>query len=877
MAAHKPNRPTPPRWLDRLLERFCAPHLLEEVLGDLHERYYLRVQRVGEAKANQQYWREVLAYLRPSVIKRPASQPPKPIPMDMLKNYFTIALRNLRKHQSFAVINIAGLTLGLSCALVIFMIVRFELSFDTFHTKADRIYRVITGSTPSDSASYGTGTPHGLASILQEDFPEVEKVGVIYHLNTQKTQIEVDHNLVNAPHTYFVTPSFFDMFDFTWVVGNPQQSLSQPGQVVISQTLANQYFQGDAMGQRIRLNNEFDLVVSGILQDVPENTDFPIQLAVSHATFATSEPFQEAYSESHGSAYHTYLLLNKKASPAALESKFPAMVEKYLGKDVAENYLAHTLQPLHDVHFNEALGGGNFSDRAVSKTSLWSLSLIGGFILIMASINFVNLATAQAIRRSKEVGIRKVMGSTRRQLFLQFIGETFTLTFIATVLSLVLVSLLLPSLNSLLDIPLDENVFSHPYLLLWLGMLCGVISLLAGCYPALVLSSFKPVLVIKNAMSQQPSGGLLLRKGLITFQFVITQVLIIATLVVVSQNHYFRTQSLGYHQEAVLTVDVPEQEPQKIETLRNRLSQHPEIQGVSFSMNAPSATSNKWWNYFFHASDPQEGKLVEVKPVDDQYLALYNITLLAGDLLRPGDSSILVNEAFLKEIGMADPQGALQEVVTIGGQDVTIKGIVRDFHTLSLHQKINPLMMVYMEDKFQLASIRIRMAEAQEAITIVEGQWKEAFPQYYFSYRFLDDDLASWYEKERKTSRLLSLFAGIAIFISCLGLYGLISFITAQKTKEVGIRKVLGATVSHIVYLFTKDFVLLVAIAFGIAAPLGYYFMQQWLADFTYKIDLSWWMFAVAVLVGLVIAMITISFQSIKAALANLVDSLRNE
>ena len=797
--------------------------------------------------------------------------------MNMLKNYFTIAFRNLRKHKSFAVINIAGLTLGISCALVIFMIVNFELSFDTFHSKANRIYRVITGSTPGDSESYGTGTPHGLASILQNDFPEVEKVGVIYHLDAKKTQIEVNHHPVNAPQTYFVTPSFFEMFDFTWVVGNPQQSLSQPGQVVISQSLANQYFPGDAIGQRIRLNNEFDLIVSGILQDVPENTDFPIQIAVSHATFATSEQFQEAYDASHGSAYHTYLLLNEHVSPAALESKFPAMVEKYLGQETAEKFLAHTLQPLRDVHFNESLGGGNFSDQAISKTSLWSLSLIGGFILLMASINFVNLATAQAIRRSKEVGIRKVMGSTRGQLFLQFIGETFTLTFIATVLSLVLVSLLLPQLNSLLDISLDENVFSHPYLLLWLGAQCGVISLLAGCYPAIVLSGFKPVLVIKNAISYRPSGGLLLRKGLITFQFVITQILIIATLVVVSQNRYFRTQSLGYNQEAVLTVDVPENNPQKIETLRNTLAQYPEIQGVSFSMNAPSATSNKWFNYFSHASDPQEGKMVEVKPVDDQYLALYNITLLAGDSLRKGDSSILVNEAFLKEIGMANPQDALEEVVTIGGQEVRIKGVVQDFHTLSLHEKIYPLMMVYMEDKFQLASIRLRMAEAQEAIAIVEGQWKEAFPQYYFSYQFLDDDLASWYEKERNTARLLSLFAGIAIFISCLGLYGLISFTTAQKTKEVGIRKALGASVSHIVYLFTKDFVTLLAIAVLIAAPVGYYFMQQWLADFTYKIDISWWMFAVAALIGIVIAITTVSFQSIKAALANPVDSLRDE
>ena len=495
---------------------------------------------------------------------------------------------------------------------------------------------------------------------------------------------------------------------------------------------------------------------------------------------------------------------------------------------------------------------------------------------MIACINFVNLATAQANKRAKEVGVRKALGSTRKQLFLQFIGETFALTFIATMMALSLTLLLLPQLQAWIAIPLEQALVLQPFVLAWLAAQCIVVSLLAGLYPALILSRFQPAMVYKNTLVSGYSSGLLLRKGLVTFQFVIAQLLIFGTIVVVSQNDYFNTQSLGFDKEAVIIVDMPKDESPRLKSFRNNLAQYAPIKEVSLSMNAPSATSNKWFNLFFHPSDT-EGKSVEVKHIDEHYLELYDISLLAGETLTEGDNDIIVNEALLQEIGITDPQRALQETITIGGQEVTIKGVVQDFHTLSLHEKIYPLILVNMENRFQLASLKIDLAQASEAISMVEAQWKEVFPDYYFTYRFLEDDVATWYEEERKTSRLLSLFAGMAIFIGCLGLYGLISFVTAQRVKEIGIRKVLGATVQHIVYLFTKDFILLVMIAFVVAAPIGYYFMQQWLADFTYKVDLSWRMFAVAALAGLSIAGITVSFQSIKAALANPVGSLRNE
>ena len=870
-----PRDSTPPRWLDRLIECFCAPHLREEVLGDLHERYYRRVQQVGEAKAQRRYWREVLAYLRPSVIRRPSYQHPTPIPMDMLRNHFTIAFRNLSKHKSFAIINIAGLTLGIASALVIFLLVRFELSFDTFHSKADRIYRVLSGG-PGEVED--TGTPHGLMEILKEEFPEVAQVAVAYKLNAASTQIEINNQLTREPNICFVTPSFFDIFDVSWKVGSPEKSLSQPGQVVIDEDLAQKYFQGDAMGKSIRLNNEFDLVVSGILQNAPANTDIPIQIAVSHATFQREDNYQSEYNSSSNSFYHTYILLQEGADPKATEAKFHGMIEKYISKEVADKYWAHALQPLSDIHFNVAVGENNISEHAISKESIASLSLIGLFLLVTACINFVNLSTAQAMRRSKEVGIRKVLGSTRRQMIGQLMSETLLLTLVAVVLSYLFATAAFPYLPGWLGVSLDTSLLYQPSMVLLALGIVVLVSGLAGFYPALVLSRFQPAATVKNSFTNRQTGGLILRKGLIVFQFGLSQVLIICTVVVISQMHYFNTTSLGFDKEAIVTVDLPKSDPQKLQTLKTNLMQYAAIEAISFSINTPAAVTNNWWTSYSYGTTPNEKGVTEQKFIDDDFLSLYSIPLLAGRNVREGDSTqLLVNESFLRENAIQNPQDALGATINFWGMKAPIVGVVKNFHSQSLHEEIPPVIMARFPTMFQKASFKVNRSQAQDAIAHIEQQWKVIFPGYYFTFQFLDDDLATMYEHEQSTSRLLSFFAGLAIFIGCLGLYGLISFVTAQKTKEVGIRKVLGATVQHIVYLFTKDFVVLVAIAFVIAAPIGYYFMEQWLADFTYKINIQWWMFAVAALAGVVIALLTISFQSIKAALANPVDSLRNE
>ncbi|MEK6476504.1 ABC transporter permease [Catalinimonas sp. 4WD22] len=794
----------------------------------------------------------------------------------MLKNYFITAFRNLTRQRGFSLINIAGLTLGIGGALVIFLIVRFELSFDDFHTKSDRIYRVLSGS-PKDPMLSDAGTPHGLREVLKNEFSEIEKVAVAYKLNPQKTQIEIREELSRENNIAYVTPSFYEMFDYEWIAGSPQKSLSEPGQVVIDETLAQKYFRGDALGKHIRLNNAQDLVVSGILKAMPKNTDYPISMAISHATFEQSEDYQAEYEGSRNSYYQTFVLLQPGASAEGINARFPAMVAKYIDEDFANNYLTHELQLLEEAHFSAQID--NFSERTVSKESIRSLGLVGIFLLITACINFINLTTAQAVKRSKEVGVRKVLGSSRQQLIGQFMGETALLTFAAILISYLLAANLLPLLGSFLNLPLDFSLMNGWVTLLFLLGIGVVVSILAGFYPSLVLSAFQPITSLKNTFTSRSSKGLLLRKGLIVFQFALSQVLIICTVVVLSQMHYFSSKSLGFDQEAVLTVDLPKSDHDRVATLRNEMSQLSSIRDVSFSLNTPAATMNKYWTYFMHQASSEEQKMSEIKFIDDNFLKFYDIPLISGRNLREqGDSTdLVVNEAFLKEIGITESEKALGERISFYGTEGTVVGVVKDFHSMSLKEEIPPLMMLRAPSFFQKASFKVEMSKAQEAIAAVEQQWQATFPDYYFSYEFLDDDLATMYEQERKTSKLLSIFAGIAIFIGCLGLYGLISFMAVQKEKEVGIRKVLGGSIQHIVYLFTKDFVLLLGIAFLIAAPLAYYFMQQWLADFTYSIDISWWMFVIAALAGLLIALLTVSFKSVKAALANPAESLRSE
>ena len=872
-----PHTHIPPKHAERFLQWFIRDDLAEEVLGDLEEQFFARLEAATPFKAKINYWYQVFNYLRPFAIRKWSFLPNIYFPM--YRHNFLISFRRLVRERAFSFLNIFGLAIGIASALIILLIVRHELSFNLFTSKADRIYRIVSGENMDES---DPGSPHRLMETFTAEIPDIEQGAIAFKLNPSQTQIEVDEVLMRNPEIAFTTPSFFELMEFKWIDGDPQRSLSNPGQVVITQKLAQNWFQGEAIGKPIRLNNEYDLLVSGIVEDLPSNTDFPIQIAVSYATFATQDPnYDDQLTLSVNSYHQTLFALPPGTDPAVVEAKFRPVLAQHLREEDVER-INLWLQPLSDVHFNEGPGITNFSGRALNKNIIWSFAWIGVLILLTACINYINLATARAVKRSKEVGIRKVLGSYRSQLIVQFLSEGFLICAISTLLAVALAYLFLPTIATYLSIPIETALLSDPIIIAALGIGCILITLFAGYYPAILLSKYKVIEAFKHNFSNNQKGGLSLRRGLVVFQFAITFFLIASTLVVSRQLHFFQTQNMGFDKEAVITVDIPASEEKQlaIARIKTQLGQHPAIKDMSFSLNTPAATINKWWTDYEHISAPEE-PIMEHKAIDEAYIPLFDIPLLAGQNIRAQDSliEVIINESMMRELGIQKPEEAIGTTISFWSvQEAPIVGVVKDFNSTSLHQEIHPVMLWQGFDfMLQKGSFQIDMNQAQAAIGAIEKAFTTTFPETYFTYEFLDDELATFYEQEQQTSRLLSLFSVIAIFIGCLGLYGLVSFMATQKTKEIGIRKVLGASIQHIIGLFTKEFTLLLGIAFLIAAPLVWYFMQEWLEEFTYRIDLEWWIFALAGLAGIVIAGITISFQSIRAATANPVHALRAE
>jgi putative ABC transport system permease protein len=791
----------------------------------------------------------------------------------MIRNYFKVAIRNLIRHRNFTVVNLLGLTLGITCAMFIYLIASYEVSYDQYHNKAERIYRVNTGSPGGE---FDMGSPQGLAPVLRDEFTAFDEVAVIYKLNPEKTQITVNTEMFRENQTFFVQPQFFHLFDFQWRKGNPDNALGAPNKAAVSESVAEKHFNGNAMGKVFRVNNSEEYVVSGIFADPPVNTDFPVHIALSHATL---EKNKEAFNSEHldggtNSYYQTYVSLKEGFDIAWLPATFKSMVEKHIGKERAKS-LAFEVQPLSDIHFNL----DNFNKRTISKSTIQSLHIIGIFILAIACINFINLASAQSVKRSKETGIRKTLGSSRFNLIFQFLGETFVLTLASVLLSWILVGQLVSFSKNLTDIPLSPEVLTQPRTLLTMAGILVVVTLLSGFYPAFILSGYKPVAALKNNTTSS-AKGLFVRKGLITFQFIISQVLIVCTLLVIRQTHFFSTQSLGFNKESVLTADIPVSQTATLSSLRNNLLQHKEIANVSFSLNTPSATINKHWANFKHVSF-QDERTAEVKFIDSAYLKMFEIEKVAGRLNLSGDSvrEIVVNETFVKSLGMQNPNDALGEHIRFYEIEATIVGVVKDFQTVTLHEGMHPVLLAKFEQAFQKISLKIEKGHEAEAIAHLEKHWKEAFPGYFFTYTFLDDQLSTFYKEEQKLSRLLIIFAAVAVGISCIGLFGLISFAAVQRSKEIGIRKILGATISNLATLLSKDFIILVVIAGCVALPIAYYSMDQWLNTFSNRIRLTdnVWVFAVGASLAILFALITTGIQSVKAALTNPVESLRNE
>lgn len=790
----------------------------------------------------------------------------------MFKNYFKTTFRALYKNKTYALINISGLALGIVCALAIFLIIRFELNFDTYHQDSERIFRVVKTTDAFGETFYGPGMPYPLPTAMRNDFPEIEQISIVdnnmgapvisVERNGDISRYKEDDNVVA-----FVEADYFRIFNYNWLYGNSETVLDNPNAVVISGALAQKYF-GDEnpIGKRLTFNNRLPLQVTGVIENLPQNTDLPFTMLIAYdPTVRGNDNWG-----SMATSVQCYLKLPDNLNPQQLESRFADFFLKYREKEEAEK-IKLSLQPLRELHFDTRFE--IFTHRTVARETLFALSLIGLFLLVTACINFINLNTALAVKRSKEVGVRKVLGSSRFQLIQHFLGETAIITFLAIIVSVALAEIAFAQLENILEYRLQLDFFGETAAIIFLAVLFGLVTLSAGFYPALHLSRFSPTQAIRNKITANYGEGLSLRKGLVVLQFAISQVLIICTIIIGGQISYFQKAEMGFNKEAVVEVELPKNDQTKLQRLKNQLLRHSAIRYVSFS-NTGTASSSTWGgNYHFKGIKKGYG---QIKFIDQNFIEVYELQLLLGENLTADTlKSFLVNEAFAKEVGVPYPD-LLGENVKIWGREAPIAGIVKDFNTTSLHNKVRPL-LIMLQNRYWKAGIKIHMQNTNSTLEAIESAWLSVFPEFVFEYSFLDDSIERFYDEEQRTARLINTFTIIAIIIGCLGLFGLVSYMAAQRTKEIGVRKVLGASFVNILTLLSKEFAVLIFMAFIFAAPIAYYFMNSWLEDFAYKIDLGFGLFFIAFAVSILISLLTVGYKSIRAARSNPIEALRYE
>jgi predicted permease len=807
----------------------------------------------------------------------------------MIRNYLKTAWRSLLRNKSYTAINIAGLSVGIAACLLIFLIVRFETSFDNFHTKKARIYRVVSVTKGPNGTDYDSGVPFPTVKALRLDYPEFKEATAIMKNDDSHFTIGNSNSgtakKFKEDDTYLVEPQFFDIFDFSWLEGN-KNALSEPNTVVLTQSEAERFFGNwkDAIGRVIKLEGKVNLKVTGILKNVPPNTDFPLKLLISYSSMGVKQNDlwgnnQNDWISVFGSHYG-FLLLPENMTVNQANADLADLVKKHKPAEYVKTGLQ--LSPLADMHYNTEVD--IFNHNAFSHQKIDVISLIGLFLLIIACVNFINLATAQAVNRSKEVGIRKVLGSNRNQLVIQFISETFIITLFAIILAAAIASASLPFFEQLLEIKLDPMFMLQPSVLLFLlGLLAGV-TLLAGFYPAIVLSGFNPITALKNKINAGKASGVNFRRALVVLQFCIAQVLVIGMLVIISQMNYFKNQPLGFVKDAVLNVDFPGDSIslKKADALRNELLQQPNISAVSYSFASPSDNNGWHSDFYWNNSNKKTDFSAQILWADREYFDLYKLKFIAGHPYPQSDTirGYVINQTMLKKLGLRNPEEAIGKHIRLWDSYKTyaeVVGVVKDFNTVSLRHAIPPVLMASSNQSYQIINIKLKTANMSSTLATIERLWNATFPTYMYGCQFLDKKIEGFYKVEDQLSVLYKIFAGIAIFISCLGLYGLISFMAVQRVKEVGIRKTLGASVGNIVYLFSKEFTLLIIVAFVISAPVGWYFMHQWLQGFAYKTPLGLGIFMLAVAVSVVIAWLTVGYKAVSAALANPVKSLRSE
>lgn len=815
----------------------------------------------------------------------------------MIRNYFKIAIRSLWKNKLFSGINVISLAIGLSASFVIGLMVYYDFTFDKFHPDGDRIYRVTTDFSSPEGEGCNSGVAVPLTEAVKQGITGVQQSTTFFTTNLPKVMNPSFTKAINNPEkVIFADSSFFRFFDYQWLAGNPGTALKNPNEVVLTESRAKTYFpkKEDAaiLGQTLTYGDSATAKITGIVADFKERTDFSFQEFISVQTASQSymkDQVTDDNWDNTSSSTQLFIKLSDKNALVNVQTQLDALA-KERQSDYAEKYSSFRtfhLQALSELHFSKDYSIFDFTENSANRTVLISLLCIAGFLLALGCINFINLNTAQATQRAKEIGIRKTLGSSKKQLVIQFLGETFLLTILAAGLSIVLAAGLLRIFADFLPPELHFALFADPLIIGFGVMLVLVVTLLSGFYPALILSSFKPVAVLKDRLITG-GGSASFRKGLTIFQFVIAQVFIISTLLVGKQIHFLMQKDMGFKTDAITYIRTPWQDDSmlKREQFIEGLKAIPQIEKISLGGSPPASPNTHAMGVDFVDGKKEIHTTLELLYGDKNYLDLYNIKLLAGRRLRNDTvHEYVINETYQKLLGFKTAQEAIGENIGQGKDAYPIVGVMADFNQRSLKSKIEPMALVgdWNRDRYsQFNTLHLQLNKAdsenwQKTIAKAENAWKTIYPGSDFEMKFVDETVQKFYNSEKSMTKLLNWATGLSVLISCLGLLGLVIYTTERRVKEIGIRKILGASLAQLNLLLCKDFLVLVLVAFVIAAPLAWYGVHEWLQDYAYKTDLSWWIFALSGLLMLVLALVIISIKTLSTAAKNPVESLRAE
>lgn len=799
----------------------------------------------------------------------------------MFKNYLKIALRNLFKHKVYSFISIAGLSVGIACCLMILLYIQHELSFDRYHNNGDRIYRLVKGNNAN--------TPELWAPALENEFPEIE-YSVRFMQGFSNTLIISGENRFLEERGLYADASVFEVFSWPLLRGNPKTVLQEPFTIVLSEKLARKYFSNsDPIGRVLTIggisndNDWHDYKVTGIVQNVPHYSHIQFDYLISFKTVIALNDIGE-WGTPLGWTNRmakTYLLLLPKVDARELEAKIPTFLQKHI-HDEKYNYSDAKLQRLSSIYLHSNL-------RSEFKTSgtityVYLFAVLAGFLILIACINFMNLATARYLQRAREIGVRKVMGAHRAHLIKQFLGESIMISLVALALAILLLEILQPVFHHLFGQELDMvSVATWPVMLGFIG-LALIVGLLAGSYPAFFLSALRPVGVLQSETAGM--RGAFLRKGLVVFQFVISVILLVSTMVVFEQLDYLQNKDLGFQKEQIVVMPIGHSKAirSKSNTFKNELQQHPGILRVAGSHSLPGRFLNGFYYLREGAAQDDRVGLKDIS-VDHDFVEMFGLHIIAGRSfsadLASDSTAFVLNESAVKELGFENPEVAIHKQIEwlfpgLGFRGPVI-GVVKDFHYESLHSAIPPIAMHITYFGVNFISARIQPTAVGATLDFLEQTWRRYEQDYPFEYYFFDENFARQYKAERRLGQTFGYFSALAIFITCLGLFGLATYSAERRTKEIGIRKVLGATVMNVTALLSKDFIKLVLLANLIAWPMAWFAMNKWLQNFAFRVDIGWWVFALAGGLTLLIALITVSMQTIRAALTNPVEALRNE